>query len=268
MNRVPVHSILSKRGYFIRCKALASWLAVCSALACAGLTGCAQSAPAASPALVSTTMDSAQQAAMTPDAALARLQEGNQRFVSGNSLQRDYPAQVKATSTGQYPFAVVLSCIDSRSTPEVVFDQGIGDLFVARVAGNFTTPEITGSIEFATKVAGAKLIVVLGHTECGAIKGACDNVQLGNLTTVIQALQPAVDDVKDVQGDRNSKNKQFVLLVTEANVRRTVAKLRADSPILRDLEASGQIKIVGAIHDISTGQVTFYQWTGGSANAD
>jgi carbonic anhydrase len=129
-----------------------------------------------------------------------------------------------------------------------------------RIAGNYAQTDIIGSLEYATKVAGAKLIVVMGHTECGAIKGACDNVQLGNLSTVIDALQPAVEDVKDVQGERSSKNKQFVLLVTEANVRRTVAKLRADSAILREMEQAGQIKIVGAINDVSTGQVTFFDW--------
>jgi carbonic anhydrase len=229
------------------------------AMLLAGLAGCAQSGPAL-PATVSTTIDKTEQSSITPDAALARLKDGNQRFVTGTSLRRDYPAQVKATSTGQYPFAVVLSCMDSRSSPEIIFDQGIGDLFVVRIAGNYAQADIMGSIEYATKVAGAKLVVVMGHTECGAIKGACDDVKLGNLTTVIQALQPAVEDVKDVQGDRNSKNKTFVLLVTEANIRRTVAKLRADSPVLHDLEQSGQIKIVGALNDISTGQVTFYDW--------
>ncbi len=226
----------------------------------AGLIGCA---PNAAPApAVSDTIDKTEQSAINPDAAIARLKDGNERFVTGGSLRRDYPAQVKATSTGQYPFAVVLTCMDSRTSPEIVFDQGIGDLFVVRIAGNYAQPDIMGSIEYATKVAGAKLVVVMGHTECGAIKGACDNVQLGNLTTVIQALQPAVDDVKDVQGDRNSKNKEFVMLVTEANIRRTVAKLRSDSPILHELEKSGQIKIVGAINDVSTGQVTFYDWDG------
>ena len=228
-----------------------------------GLTGCAHNSPATPAAVVSSTISKTEQSAITPDAALARLQEGNRRFVSGQSLRRDYPAQAKATSKGQYPFAVVLSCIDSRSSPEIVFDQGIGDLFVARVAGNYAPTDIIGSIEFATKVAGAKLVVVMGHTECGAIKGACDDVQLGNLTTVIQSLRPAVDDVKEVEEDRTSKNKKFVLLVTEANVRRTVAKLRADAPILHDLEQSGQIKIVGAMDDISTGQVTYFDWDGG-----
>ena len=177
-------------------------------------------------------------------------------FVAGESLHRDYPAEVKATAGGQYPFAVVISCLDSRSGPELVFDQGIGDLFVARVAGNYCPVDLLGSTEFGTKVAGAKLVVVLGHTECGAIKGACDNVELGNLTTVIHALQPAVADVQE-SGDRSSKNKKFVRAVTEANVRRTVASVRSNSPILRDLEQSGQIKIVGAMLDISTGEVTF-----------
>ena len=211
---------------------------------------------------VSNTIDQAQQAAMTPDGALAILKDGNIRFVNGASLNRDYLSQVKATAKGQYPIAVVLSCIDSRSTPEIIFDQGIGDLFVARVAGNYETADILGSMEFATKVAGAKLIVVLGHTECGAVKGACDNVQMGNLTTVIDAIKPAAADVTDVSGERNSKNKAFVYAVTVANVRRTVAKIRSGSPILREMEESGQIKIVGAMHDISTGNVTFFSWDG------
>jgi carbonic anhydrase len=228
----------------------------------AGLAGCANGGAEPPAIAVSSTITKAEQSAITPDQALDRLKEGNQRFVSGQSLRRDYPVQVQATSSGQYPFAAVLSCMDSRSSPEIVFDQGIGDLFVVRIAGNYAQPDIMGSLEYATKVAGAKLVVVMGHTECGAIKGACDGVQMGNLTTVIQALQPAVDDVKDYQGDRTSKDKEFVRLVTVANVRRTVAKLRADSQILRELEQSGQIKIVGALHDISTGQVTFFDWDG------
>ncbi len=232
--------------------------------------GCVPTAPPRD----SRTFDKAAQSAITPDAALALLKEGNARFVSGASLRRDYPAQIRATGMGQYPFAAVLSCLDSRSTPEFVFDQGIGDLFVARVAGNYATVDIAGSLEFATQVAGAKLIVVLGHTDCGAIKGACDDVKLGNLTTVIQALRPAVADArKDVlrdlandskgitrepKPDFSSKNKLFVRRVTEANVRRTVAKLRADSPVLHELEQAGKIKIVGALQDVSSGVVTFY----------
>ena len=138
-----------------------------------------------------------------------------------------------------------------------MFDQGIGNLFVARVAGNYATTDIIGSMEFATKVAGSKLIVVMGHTECGAVKGACDNVELGNLTAVIQAIRPAVDEVQDVPGDRTSKNKKFVYAATVNNVRRTIIKIRHDSPILSEMEQAGQIKIVGAMLDLGTGQVTF-----------
>jgi carbonic anhydrase len=203
------------------------------------------------------TFDEAAQSAMTPDSAEARLVEGNHRFVAGACVHRDYPAQVHATAGHQYPFAVVISCIDSRSGPELVFDQGIGDLFVGRVAGNYAPVDLLGSTEYAAKVAGAKLVVVLGHTECGAIKGACDNVELGNLTTVITALKPAVADVQDGGGDHSSKNKKFVNAVAQANVRRTLASIRSNSPVLRDLEQSGQIKIVGAMLDISTGEVSF-----------
>ncbi|MFO0872364.1 MAG: carbonic anhydrase family protein [Phycisphaerales bacterium] len=216
------------------------------------LAGCANQ-----PALVSDTTTQAEQQAMTPDQALAHLKEGNARFVSGKSERRDFPAQVRATSKGQYPFAVVLSCIDSRSAPEIVFDQGLGDLFVPRVAGNYMQADLLGSTEFATKVAGAKLVVVMGHTECGAVKGACDNVQLGNLTTVIDAIRPAVNAVQNVPGARDSHNGPFVLAVTEENVRLNVEKVRTDSPILRDLEKSGQIKVVGAMHNIATGEVVF-----------
>jgi carbonic anhydrase len=234
-----------KIGNLFRCVCIA-------ALIC--LVGCQNNE---TPSSNSTTIDQAAQSKMTPDDALSRLKEGNHRLVTGTSLHRDYPAQIKATSTGQYPFAVVLCCLDSRSSPEIIFDQGIGDLFVARVAGNYCPVDLLGSMEFGTKVAGAKLIVVLGHTECGAIKGACDNVELGNLTTVMHALQPAVADVKNISEDRTSKNKKFVRAVTEANVRRTVAGIRANSEILRDQEQSGHIKIVGAMLDISTGEVTF-----------
>jgi carbonic anhydrase len=233
---------------------------LCIAVALLYLTGChATQAPVAN--LNSTTLDQSAQSKMTPDQALARLKEGNRRLVSGASERRDYPAQIKATAGGQYPFAVVLCCLDSRSSPEIIFDQGIGDLFVARVAGNYCPVDLLGSMEFGTKVAGAKLVVVLGHTECGAIKGACDNVELGNLTTVIHALRPAVADVPDAGGsaDRSSKNKKLVLAVTQANVRRTVASIRANSAILHDLEQSGQIKIVGAMLDIATGEVTFIE---------
>jgi carbonic anhydrase len=222
-----------------------------------GTFGCATSSQV--PA-VSTTIDQPEQSSITPDQAIERLKEGNDRFVSGSMLQRDYPAQVSSSSHGQYPYAAVLACMDSRSGPELVFDQGIGDLFVVRVAGNYATPDILGSLEYAAKVSGAKLIVVLGHTSCGAIKGACDNVQMGNLTTVINALRPVVEKVNGYEGDRTSKNKDFVYAVTVANVRHTVAHIRSDSPILKQMEQVGQIKIVGAMYDVETGKVAFFDW--------
>jgi carbonic anhydrase len=215
------------------------------------MPGCASSRS------ISATMTAQQQQAMTPDQALARLEEGNRRFVAGTSLRRDFPAQRDATASGQHPFAVVLSCIDSRSAPEIVFDQGIGDVFAPRIAGNYANADILGSMEFATKVAGARVVVVMGHTECGAVKGACDNVELGNLTTVIRAIRPAVDATTNAGGARTSENHAFVLAVTEANVRRTVNRIRTESDILRDLEKSGRLRVVGAMHDLETGRVTF-----------
>ncbi|MCA9286651.1 MAG: hypothetical protein KDA22_15615 [Phycisphaerales bacterium] len=205
----------------------------------------------------SITMTKEAQQAMTPDQALERLREGNDRFAKGASTHRDYPAQVRATANGQYPYAVVLSCIDSRCPPEILFDEGLGDIFVPRVAGNYAPVDLVGSMEFATRLAGAKLVVVLGHTECGAIKGACDGAEMGNLTTVIAALQPAVSEVQGVEGPRTSSNPEFVQAVTERNVRRTVETIRTDSPILREMEQSGQLEIVGAIYDVRTGRVQF-----------
>ena len=230
---------------------------VCSMLAAIAIAGTLVGCHHSSKAGVSATMSQAEQQAMTPDQALTRLKEGNERFVHGTSTHFDYPAQREATSHGQHPFAVVHACIDSRSAPELVFDQGIGDLFVPRVAGNYATADILGSMEFATKVAGARLIVVLGHTQCGAVKGACDDVQLGNLTTVIQAIRPAVEGVTNVPGERDSHNPAFVMAATESNVRLTVEKIRSDSPILAELERTGQIRIVGAMLDIGTGRVTY-----------
>lgn len=205
----------------------------------------------------SAVMTKAEQQAMAPSDALERLKAGNHRFVSGQPERRDVQAQIRESAKGQYPFAIVLSCIDSRSGPELVFDQGIGDLFVPRVAGNYVQADLLGSMEFAAKVAGARLIVVMGHTKCGAVMGACDDVRLGNLTTVMDAIRPAVDAVQSVPGERNSSNEAFVLAVTEQNVRRNVQLIRERSPILRDLEAQGTIMIVGAMHDLATGNVEF-----------
>jgi carbonic anhydrase len=197
------------------------------------------------------------QAALTPDQALEILRKGNARFASGKMLERDLQAQVAATAGGQYPHSVVLTCIDSRVPPEVVFDQGIGDIFAPRVAGNFVDGELLGSMEFAAAVAGSKLIVVLGHTECGAVKGACDNVQLGNLTQTLSNIAPAVYAVTDIEGERSSKNKAFVNAVAHENVRQTVDNILQRSSVLRELVERGKLKVVGAMYDVATGQVTF-----------
>ncbi len=197
------------------------------------------------------------QAATTPDKALQMLKEGNKRFVSGRMHQRDLMVQVKATASGQYPFAVVIGCIDSRVSNELVFDQGIGDIFSARVAGNFVNDDILGSLEFACKVAGAKLIVVLGHTECGAVKGACDDVVMGNLTQTLANIKPAVTAVSGFRSDRTSSNRAFVQAVTAKNVAMTVQRIRQRSPILADMADNGGIRLVGAMYDVGTGKVTF-----------
>jgi len=207
----------------------------------------------------SATLTREAQAAITPGKALEMLKQGNQRFVSGKTSKRDLLAQVKQTSEGQYPFAAVVSCLDSRIPPEVVFDRGIGDLFVARVAGNFVNDDILGSLEFATKLSGAKLIVVMGHTECGAIKGACDAAQLGLLTATLANINPAVMAVQGEFTTRSSKNPEFVQAVAEMNVKLTMQKLRDRSIVLRGMLDKGEIGMVGAMYDVSTGKVTFYK---------
>ena len=199
------------------------------------------------------------QTKITPAKALEMLKQGNERFVSGKVVKRDYLAQVKQTSEGQFPFAAIVSCLDSRIPPAIVFDQGIGDLFVARVAGNFVNDDILGSLEFATKLAGAKTIVVMGHTECGAVKGACDSAQLGLLTATLANINPAVKAVKGEYTPRNSTNADFVQAVTDVNVNLTMQKLRTRSVVLRDMIDKGEIGLVGAMYDVSTGKVTFYQ---------
>jgi len=197
------------------------------------------------------------QAAITPAKALEMLKQGNKRFVSGKLKKRDLLAQVKQTSKGQFPFAAIVSCLDSRTQPEYMFDQGIGDIFVARVAGNFVNDDILGSLEFATKLAGAKLIVVIGHTECGAVKGACDAAQLGLLTATLANINPAVNAVRGDYTPRTSKNDKFVQAVTEKNVQLTMQKLRNRSVVLREMIDKGEIGLVGAMYDLSTGKVTF-----------
>ncbi|WP_293931514.1 carbonic anhydrase family protein [Iodobacter sp.] len=203
---------------------------------------------------VGKTMSKSIQAGITPDAALEILKNGNIRFAAGKSIKRDYKKQVMQTGLGQYPFASVVSCIDSRSAPELVFNQGIGDLFVARVAGNVINEDILGSLEYAAKAAGSKVIVVLGHSQCGAIKGACDAVQLGNLTGLLDKIKPAVDATKTA-GERSSKNHEFVQDVAHENVQNSVQKIRDMSPLLKEMEEQGKIKIVGAMYDVGTGKV-------------
>ena len=198
---------------------------------------------------------------MTPSLALNALKDGNERFLKGNQVTRNLNAQVDETSGGQYPFATVLHCIDSRVSAEHVFDQGIGDLFSIRIAGNFVNEDILGSMEFACKLAGTKVLVVLGHTACGAIKGACDHARLGNLTALINKLEPAVEAVDSpVEADlRNSSNIDFVNAVAAKNVLMTIDNIRNHSPILKEMEADGAIKIVGGMYDIATGNVNFYE---------
>lgn len=199
------------------------------------------------------------QAALTPELALQRLKDGNVRFVTGKSIERDYPMQVAVTGKGQYPYATVLSCIDSRAVPELVFDQGIGDIFSPRVAGNFVNDDILGSMEFASKLAGSRVIVVLGHSACGAIKGACDGVRLGHVSALVDKLRPAVNSVRADGGERSSKNAAFVEKVARANVEITVKEILARSAILREMAAKGQLKVVGAMLDVETGKVTFME---------
>ncbi|WP_396636411.1 carbonic anhydrase family protein [Maribacter sp. R77961] len=199
------------------------------------------------------------QAAMTPDSAIQLLKEGNNRFIANSMAPRNLLDQVSDTSQGQYPFATVLSCIDSRVSAELIFDQGVGDIFSARVAGNIVNEDILGSIEFACKLAGTKVVVVLGHTACGAVKGACDDAKMGNLTILLHKIKHAVRAVKKPldASERTSKNIDFVNEVVLKNVQLTLEDTRSLSPILQDMEDNGEIKIVGAMYDIKSGKVTF-----------
>lgn len=211
----------------------------------------------AKPYTTGATLTKSIQASITPDKAIAILKEGNARFVANKPLKRNLKASVQTTALGQFPFASVVGCIDSRAAPEIAFDQSVGDLFVARVAGNTVNEDILGSLEYAAKVAGSRAIVVLGHTSCGAIKGACDDVKMGNLTTLLEKFKPAVA-AASTPGERNSHNHAFVDEVTELNVKQVVEKIRNQSPILKTMESEGKIKIVGALYDTSNGKVTWY----------
>ncbi|MFT4684151.1 MAG: carbonic anhydrase [Urechidicola sp.] len=201
------------------------------------------------------------QTTMTPEKSLQHLKEGNQRFQLNLKVNRDLIDQVSDTSEGQYPFATILSCIDSRVSSELIFDLGIGDVFSARIAGNFVNEDILGSMEFACKLAGTKLIVVLGHTACGAVKGACDDAKLGNLTNMLAKIKPAVKEVTYPEDSnlRNSSNIEFVNNVAAKNVQLTIERILNESEVLAEMQNNGEIKIIGGMYDIHSGSVTFYE---------
>jgi len=205
------------------------------------------------------TLTKEMQSAITPAVALEILKDGNKRFVSNLKINRNLLQQANETSDGQHPFAVILSCIDSRTSAELIFDQGLGDVFSVRIAGNIINEDILGSMEFGCKVAGAKIIVVLGHTKCGAVKGACDGVALGNLTGLIAKIKPAVEQESITAENRNSSNGVFVENVAELNVSLSVKNILLKSPIIADMVKNGDIGIVGGIHDITTGEVKFFE---------
>ncbi len=199
------------------------------------------------------------QANISPSAALTLLKNGNDRFVKNLQADRNLLEQVRDTSTGQYPYATILSCIDSRVSAELVFDQGVGDIFSVRVAGNIVNDDLLGSMEFACKLAGTKVILVLGHTSCGAVKGACDDARMGNLTGLLSKIKPAVQAVSEPEDplERTSQNLSFVDQVAETNVRLTMDNIRKQSPVLRMMEEDGEIIISGAMYDIASGKVRF-----------
>lgn len=204
--------------------------------------------------LVEDVLTQEQQEALTPDMVIQSLKEGNERFTRNDLTARDHSAQVRKSVKAQFPKAIILSCVDSRVPVEDVFDRGIGDVFVARVAGNFVNEDILGSMEFACKVAGAKLVMVMGHEHCGAVKSAIDDVKLGNITSMLSKIRPAVESV-EYKGDRTSKNQEFVHLVCEANVRQTMDRIRAQSSVLLEMEEAGEIKIIGGVYDMDNGKV-------------
>jgi carbonic anhydrase len=209
--------------------------------------------------LIEKVLTAQEQKELTPDQVIQSLKDGNKRFCSGTLTMRDHSKQIRDAVSGQFPKAVVLSCVDSRVPIEDVFDKGIGDMFVARVAGNIVNEDILGSMEFGCKVSGAKLILVMGHEYCGAIKGAIDNVELGNLTGLLKKIRPAVECCSHFKGEQTSKNTEFVDLVVRENAKLTVEDIRKGSPILKAMEDAGEIKIVAAYYDMDNGEVTFYE---------
>lgn len=201
------------------------------------------------------------QSSLTPQTALEFLREGNERFVSNLRINRNLLQQVNETKEGQWPFAAIVSCMDSRTSAELIFDQGLGDIFSIRLAGAVVSDNVLGSLEYACKVAGSKIIVVLGHTHCGAIKGACDNVEMGNLTGLLNKIRPAVLQEKTVHSNRTSRNHEFVDAVTNLHTERSVQQILDQSSILQDLVDKGEVGIIGAMYDVETGVVTFHEHT-------
>ena len=204
------------------------------------------------------TLTKEQRDSITPIDAIQLLKKGNERFVNNLKMNRNLLQQVNETSEGQHPFAVILSCIDSRTSAELIFDQGLGDVFSVRIAGNIQNADILGSMEFACKVAGSKVVVVLGHTKCGAVKGACDHVEMGNLTTLLEKLKPAVDGETSVTSDRNANNSEFVEKVASLNVKITKNQILKNSPILKEMIVKGEIALAVGMYDVETGIVDFY----------
>ena len=207
--------------------------------------------------LVKTVISAEDRDKLTPDQILQDFLAGNERFRNNNLTKRDHSELIRKSAFGQYPKAVVISCLDSRVPVEDVFDQGIGDIFVGRVAGNFVNDDLLGSLEFACKIAGAKLIIVMGHQHCGAIIGAIDNVKMGNLTTTLSKIKPAIEMSSSYAGSTTSKNEAFVKLVAENNVRHSISIIRSRSPILREMEEKGEIKIVGLFYTLTKGELLF-----------
>ena len=196
---------------------------------------------------------------LTPEQIIQGMKEGNERYANNALTPRDYQAQVKATAKGQYPEAIVISCVDSRVPVEKVFDKGVGDIFVARVAGNFVNEDILGSSEFATAVAGSKFVVIMGHEACGAVKAAIDGVEMGNITAMLDKIEPAIEMTASYQGDRSTANNEYVTEVVNNNVRNTISVMRENSPIIAELERNGDVVIAGAFYDLDTGKVTFIE---------
>lgn len=208
---------------------------------------------------VTSVMTKESQAELTPQEILEGLKEGNERYANNKLTPRDYQAQVSKTADGQYPEAVIISCIDSRVPVEHVFDKGVGDIFVARVAGNFVNDDILGSTEFATAVAGSKVVVVMGHEHCGAVKSSIDGVEMGNITAMLSKIKPAIEMTDDFEGEKSTSNSEYVTEVVNNNVRHTIQEMRERSPIIAELERNGDIVIAGAFYDLDTGKVTFLE---------